>query len=947
MLLLPIVHLLLFLCKDALAVDHHLPNLPSQDGGPFTQELLRYMKSDEWKTFLGEQIFPTMEMFAQDLHRLAAARTVRVQEECRLALADSVETRKLRMKESILKLQEMIMDPFMSRRDTERDHCTAELAEDRKHYIVNLNHWKEQKRFLTGERGAWSDSGVQESYWMVDHRENFSRMRLKLARLQNQNYDQHAEASAKRDRAGRPDMEQSREDQLTSSIDLTLAKEARVRNQDDDCLEDDEWLALRDAETFLQEDAPGQTVISEQCQLVVHTENVPGIFKVTRTHVYFFDTRPPSEREMDVGGDFQWELSQLREVHLRRYNLRRSALEFFLLNQTNYFINFTKQKRNKIYSTLLSLHPPNLINATSRSCAEVLASSGITQKWIRRQISNFDYLMELNTIAGRTYNDLSQYPVFPWILKDYSSNELDLSNPDVFRDLSKPMGVQNPAHIAEVEEKYEVFEDPAGIIDKFHYGTHYSNAASVMHYLIRLEPFTSLHVQLQSEQFDLADRQFYSIQAAWETSFKNPNIVKELIPEFFYLPEFLININRLDLGQLQTGMRIDDVILPAWAASPEDFIRQHRQALESEYVSAHIHEWIDLIFGYKQRGPAAVEAHNVFYYCTYEGAVDLDAITNPHEQQALEGMIKNFGQTPTQLLKEPHPKRMSAEEASRYNRKLAENAFTSPDVFENLKKLKAYFVEVYKDGEPLVFIGVAEAKSRSFLHSGLPSDLVTVNDCGFKHSHGWLPYSSGKKRPFTFNIDPSLATSRNMSSLGAPFSPDLDVKPQLFMLTHDAKLIIVVGHWDNSFRVFSSSKGRMTQCIRKHTDVVTCVSVDSAGQHFITGSRDTTSKVWLIVHQHGFATSVDETPVQTLFGHDSEVTAVALNVELDIAVSGSCNGTCIIHTIQTGQFVCTLRPHPDQAYMHSIPLLGIGDLGTIIVYSVASTKAGVQVMQGK
>lgn len=51
-----------------------------------------------------------------------------------------------------------------------------------------------------------------------------------------------------------------------------------------------------------------------------------------------------------------------------------------------------------------------------------------------------------------------------------------------------------PAH----GPRYESFEDPAGTIDKFHYGTHYSNAAGVMHYLIRVEPFTSLHVQLQS-----------------------------------------------------------------------------------------------------------------------------------------------------------------------------------------------------------------------------------------------------------------------------------------------------------------------------------------------------------------------------------------------------------------------------------------------------------------
>jgi hypothetical protein len=65
--------------------------------------------------------------------------------------------------------------------------------------------------------------------------------------------------------------------------------------------------------------------------------------------------------------------------------------------------------------------------------------SNMTKKWQNGTISNFDYLMYLNFIADRTFNDLTQYPVFPWVISNYKSDTLDLCYRGNFRDLSNPM----------------------------------------------------------------------------------------------------------------------------------------------------------------------------------------------------------------------------------------------------------------------------------------------------------------------------------------------------------------------------------------------------------------------------------------------------------------------------------------------------------------------------
>ncbi|CAO3574654.1 unnamed protein product [Mortierella alpina] len=381
----------------------------------------------------------------------------------------------------------------------------------------------------------------------------------------------------------------------------------------------------------------------------------------------------------------KWRFEDIKEVHRRRYLLRNVALELFFVDGRNYLINLNLQQRDLVYTQLATrvgslatnslqmgdrsaMVEPNNNNQAPTLGSKILANifapssiADITAKWERHEISNFQYLMHLNTMAGRTYNDLTQYPVFPWILADYTSAELDLTNPKTFRNLARPMGAQTPDREKDFNDRYHTWDGGDDRTPPFHYGTHYSSAMIVCSYLIRLEPFTQEYLKLQGGQFDHADRLFHSIAKSWvSASQKTMSDVRELIPEFFYLPEFLMNTNAFNFGTLQTtGEQIDHVALPPWAKDdPKIFIEKHREALECEYVSAHLHEWIDLIFGYKQQGPDSVRAVNVFHHMSYEGAIDLDTIDDHIQKSATIGIIHNFGQTPRQLFKKPHGPRL-------------------------------------------------------------------------------------------------------------------------------------------------------------------------------------------------------------------------------------------------------------------------------------------------
>lgn len=133
---------------------------------------------------------------------------------------------------------------------------------------------------------------------------------------------------------------------------------------------------------------------------------------------------------------------------------------------------------------------------------------------------------------------------------------------------------------------------------------------------------------------------------SWALPFRFTSCQSNVAAEFSFLA-----------GATQTGDRVDDVALPPWARSPRDFLRKNRKALESDICTNMLPRWIDLIFGVKSRGEAAMEASNLFHPMAYLGPKDLKEMDSDEERFQAELQAVEFGIVPDLLFGQPHPLR--------------------------------------------------------------------------------------------------------------------------------------------------------------------------------------------------------------------------------------------------------------------------------------------------
>ena len=589
------------------------------------------------------------------------------------------------------------------------------------------------------------------------------------------------------------------------------------------------------------------------------------------------------------------------------------------------------------------------------------------EKWKNYQISTLELLSWLNIYSGRSYNDLTQYPVFPWIITNYESDELN--NEKDFRDLSLPMGMIGNSDKSELRQEtfneiyesvkndlkenfsdfnYQTFlkkgtEYYLNYIQKkneneeilqanqlpYFYGTHYSNPTYISHYLTRIFPYSLIAIEIQGEKFDDPDRLFTSMKKTFETATTLKDDVRELIPEFYTLPEMFMNINNLDLIQGKADFEnkikeISNVELPPWSEnSPHNFVVHLRRELEKNNLK--INKWFDLIFGSKQRGERAEEAKNIFMGHSYQDLVKIEKIENEDSKNALlrlvevgitpsqlfdndckpkteidQFLLKNndYSQAKGKLLTESNNIIIEYVKTTKYTR-ICEHFYQNPISSTN----KDYKISIYPKIIKILWINNENLK------------LFTNNNICYSIKHTKPEEESNL---YTIeNNSSKFASSYIISGINIPV-----------IVYKQGKYILKGGYWDgrieiNSTIASTNSDEIISTCVFPNKDDPVVVMEMSKNEDILLCGTKKGFLIGYYVYNQKFEIKYKQ------FNHNEEITSIAINDTLNMFASVSKDGLIMIHILPTFQLVRTIQiskknnedfVYADNIFLSSTPL---------------------------
>lgn len=655
--------------------------------------------------------------------------------------------------------------------------------------------------------------------------------------------------------------------------------------------------------------------------------------------------------------------NDIKYILLRNYFYQETAIEIYTYSNKSYFFNFKtnnemKKFRDDIlkHETFIAILGKDLKGKKTLGYQKSNSLKTKPQKikyimkdWMNNDISTLKYLMYLNIFSGRSFNDLTQYPVLPWLIINYKKEEL---SKDDYRDLSIPMGMIDVSdksitrketflefyetlkadfNEANREFNYKEFLNKGGEyleqyklkrnkkrkgnhdetdvndnnINKieinqipFFYGTHYSCPTYVSHFLMRVFPFSLISIEIHGNKFDDPDRIFMSLQKTFETASSLKEDIRELIPEFYSLPEMMLNKNNLNLTQDKLDSEgkeiiINNVELPLWCNNLSYyFTSELRKTLETNELK--INKWIDLIFGYLQRGEKAEEHHNLFMAQSYENMVKIENITDEEERNALMRLVE-VGITPKQIFpKESEQRNERIVRKWKYlyeSKKLITISITIPNYADFSVKKNAKLIN---DEQKVMNVPKClKLKCIGYNEIILLDELNYIYKFKFKNTVDKSVIDE-KQNYHTMNISSEFTPAYKMSSQKSPI-----------IIYNNNKYMIKSGFWDgrievNTLGLDSKEKIYYKKNIYVNEGPIIVMEITKDENILLCGTK-IGCIICFSVHELSLKL------IKKLNCHYDEITSININDNLNMFATSSLDGYINLHTLPSFELVHSIQ----------------------------------------
>ncbi len=488
-----------------------------------------------------------------------------------------------------------------------------------------------------------------------------------------------------------------------------------------------------------------KNILIQNCCLVKLSHHIKGFIYIEKNNIIFKSYNNNSNKNIcskinsndkcfgsifncpikDENKEIIIKLSEISLIFMRKYFYHNSAIEIFTFYGKNYYFNFHDEKdllcfykslqkinffdkkmieiiknldNNKYYinKKYLNLNFP-FLEIKEIKDKNLISLDNFIEQWKNNNISTYKFLMILNLLGNRSFNDLYQYPIFPWIFfsneENENENNINKKNKNlmkykilnfdknsnykiILRPLELPLGQIDLYPVSKfrinsynenylnIKNKYlnskKNLYDKDNICLAFHYNINYSNPPKICNYLLRIIPYSFLNIELQGDYFTDQSRIFNNLYNTSKNVLTLIGDIKELIPEIYYLPELYYNINdfnfkdkNLNLNNIELFKFFDKIKLPK---NKEDYINKYflfckfcLDLLENECVSKKINLWFDLIFGKEQKPSNPEKIKNLFRpECYYEYSPNFNYLSKD-EKFFLYQQVE-FGLIPKQLL---------------------------------------------------------------------------------------------------------------------------------------------------------------------------------------------------------------------------------------------------------------------------------------------------------